>query len=118
MTPSEYANLAQVFIAISIAVVWIFRFENIVKEFEEFGIPSLVRDAVGATKISLSTLLVTGVWYPELAAIPALAMAFLMVCAQLAHFKVSNPWHKHLPSLGLLGLSLYSAGVHLGLLEL
>lgn len=118
MNLPQYAALAQVIVAVSIVIVWVFRFDNIVKEFKEFGLSSLTRDAVGATKISLSTLLVTGLWYPELVPGPALAMAFLMLCAQFAHFKVSNPWHKHLPSLGLLGLSLFTAGVHLGLLTL
>lgn len=114
----QYALAAQIFIAFSIIVVWIFRFDNIVKEFKEFGLPDLIRNLVGGTKVSLATLLVTGVWYPELAAIPALVMAFLMLCAQGAHFSVKNPWYKHMPSLGLMLLSLFVAGVHKGILTL
>ena len=113
-----YATVAQIIIALSIVIVWVFRFDNLVGEFKQFGLSNLTRNAVGATKISLSTLLVAGIWYPELVAPSALIMAFLMVCAQLAHFRVGNPWYKHLPSLGLLGLSLFSAAFHLGLLNL
>jgi len=36
-------------------------------------------------------------------------MAFLMVSAQYFHFKINNPWQKHLPSLVLLILSLFIA---------
>ncbi len=112
----KYAVSAQVFIAISIVVVWMGRFDNIVKEFKEYGIPDTVRNVVGGTKISLATLLVAGIWYPSLVPVPALIMAFLMLCAQGAHFKVRHPWQKYLPSLALLILSLFVAGVYSGIL--
>ena len=54
---------AQIIIAISIAVVWVFRFDNIVKEFNQYGLSDLMRSLVGAAKISLATLLVAGIWY-------------------------------------------------------
>ena len=113
----DYAVYAQIIIALTIVIVWVFRFDNIVKEFEYFKISSTVRNIVGATKISLSTILILGIWYPELVLIPALIMAALMVCAQLTHFKVKNPWHKYLPSLGLLILSLFTAAVHAGMIN-
>jgi hypothetical protein len=113
VTLDDYAVTAQLVIAISIAIVWVGRFDNIVREFKQFGLPDVVRNAVGATKISLATLLVAGIWYPALVAGPALIMAFLMLCAQGAHARVKNPWHKFLPSLALLLLSLFVAGVHL-----
>lgn len=113
----QLSHLAQLIIAISILIVWVTRFDNIVKEFKQYGLSSLARSAVGATKIALATLLVTGIWYPELVLIPALFMAFLMLCAQGAHFKVKNRWQKHVPSLVLLVLCLFVAGVHAGLLS-
>ena len=103
------SNFAQIIIALSIGFVWIARFDNIVKEFKQYGIPDLVRNLVGATKIILSTLLVTGIWYESLVLIPALLMAFLMTCAQFFHFKAKNPWSKHFPSLFLLALSIFVA---------
>ncbi len=110
--------LAQIIIAISIIVVWVFRFDNIVVEFKQYGLPDLVRNIVGASKIALSTLLIAGIWYPALVAIPALGMAFLMVCAQVAHFKVKNPWQKHVPSLVLLLLSLFVAAAYAKIINL
>ncbi|PHQ30143.1 DoxX family protein [Leeuwenhoekiella nanhaiensis] len=107
-------TLSKVIIAISIVIVWVLRWDNIVKEFKEYGLSDLTRNFVGASKIALSTLLITSIWYPGLAAIPALLMAFLMICAQFAHFKVKNPFSKHLPSLALLVLSLFIAGYHYG----
>lgn len=104
-----YSIIAQVVIALSVGYVWIFRFDNIVKEFQQYGLSDLTRNMVGASKIALATLLITGIWFPTLVLIPALSMAFLMICAQYFHFKAKNPWLKHLPSLLLLALSLFVA---------
>ena len=111
----NYTYFAQVMVALSIGYVWIFRFDNIVKEFKQYGLSDLIRSMVGAAKIALSTLLVAGIWYPALRLIPALLMAFLMVSAQYFHFKSGNPWKKHLPSFLLLILSLIIAGASLNL---
>lgn len=106
---NTYSIIAQLIIALSVCYVWIFRFDNIVKEFQQYGLSDLTRNIVGASKIALSTLLITGIWYPELVFIPALIMAFLMISAQFFHFKAKNPWSKHFPSLFLLVLSLFVA---------
>lgn len=113
---TNFSIIAQVIVALSIAYVWIFRFDNIVKEFKQYGLSDLTRNLVGAAKIALSTLLVAGIWYPDLVLIPALLIAFLMLSAQYFHFKVSNPWQKHMPSLFLLILSLFIAAVSLQLI--
>ena len=102
-------NLAQLTVAISVAYVWIFRFDNVVKEFKQFGLSDLTRNLVGASKISLATLLVAGIWYSSLVFIPAILMGLLMIGAQYFHFKISNPFIKHLPSLILLVLSSFIA---------
>lgn len=107
---------AQMIIAISIVIVWVFRFDNIVKEFKQYGLSDLVRSMVGAAKISLATLLVVGIFYQKVVFVSALLMAFLMVCAQLAHIKVRNPFKKYIPSFLLLVLSLFVAAVDYGLL--
>lgn len=104
--------LSQLVIAVSIVIVWVFRFDNIVKEFKQYGLSDLTRNAVGAAKIALAALLVTGIWYPSPVAGPALLMALLMLCAQGAHLKVGNPWSKRLPSLILMILSLFVAAYH------
>ena len=96
-------------VAASVAYVWTFRFHNVLKEFEQFGLSDLTRNIVGATKISLATLLVVGIWYSSLVLIPAILMAIFMIGAQYFHFKISNPFIKHLPSLILLILSAFIA---------
>ncbi len=113
---NNYVIAAQLIVALSIAFVWIFRFDNIVKEFKLYGLNDLTRSIVGSLKIALSTLLVAGIWYPALVLVPALIIAFLMVCAQFFHFKARNPWQKHMPSLFLLVLCLFIAAASLKLI--
>jgi hypothetical protein len=100
------SHVLQVAIALSIWVVWVLRHDNIEVEFKHFGFSNRFRDAIGAIKISLATLLIAGIWYPALVPPSALAMAFLMICAQYTHFRVKNPFPKFVPSLVLLSLCL------------
>ncbi len=101
--------LVQVSLAISVAYVWVFRFHNVVEEFKLFGLSDLTRNFVGATKISLATLLVVGIWYSPLVFIPSILMGVFMIAAQYFHFKAKNPFIKHLPSLILLILCAFLA---------
>jgi len=102
-------RLAQMTLAISVAYVWIFRFHNVIKEFDQFGLSHLTRNLIGATKISLATLLVVGIWHSSLVLIPAVLMGLLMIGAQYFHFKIKNSFIKRLPSLILLLLCAFVA---------
>ena len=55
--------IAQIILAVAVAYVWIFRYNNVVKEFKQFGLNDITRNFVGASKIALATLLVAGIWY-------------------------------------------------------
>jgi hypothetical protein len=105
----EFVILAQVVVAISVYFVWIFRFHNVLKEFEEFGLSDLVRNFVGASKISIAALLIVGVWQSSYVFISSILMGLFMIAAQYFHFKVKNPFIKHLPSLVLLILCAFIA---------
>lgn len=105
----DLINLSQIILAISVVYVWTFRFHNVLKEFEQFGLSDITRNIVGATKISLATLLIVGIWYSSLVLIPSILMGLLMIGAQYFHLKISNPFIKRLPSLILLILSVFIA---------
>jgi hypothetical protein len=105
----QVLQLTQIIIAISVAFVWVFRLDNVMIEFKQFGLSDLVRNFVGASKTILATLLVVGIWYQELIFVPAVIMGIFMIAAQYFHFKVSNPFIKHLPSLLLLSLCVFVA---------
>lgn len=102
-------SFMQLALGLSVAYVWIFRYHNVVKEFKQFGLSDLTRNFVGVSKIALSTLLIAGIWFTSLVQISAILMGLFMVSAQYFHFKVKNPFIKHLPSLILLTLSVFIA---------
>ena len=103
--------LAQIIVASSILIVWVFRYENIALEFKQYNLSALTKNFIGALKISLSTIIVLGIWYEDLLFLSSILMAFLMLCAQFFHFKVNNPLHKFAPSFFLLLVSLFIASI-------
>ena len=57
-----------------------------------------------------------GIFYEDVILVSSLSMAFLMICAQIAHIKARNPLMKYVPSFILLLLSLLVAGVNYGII--
>ncbi|MDA9127771.1 DoxX family protein [Flavobacteriaceae bacterium] len=106
----------QMALAISVYYVWIFRYHNVLSEFSQFGYSDLFRNFVGAAKISLSALLIMGVFYDGVTLFAALGMAIFMLGAQVTHLRVKNPLKQRIPSLILLLISLFIAAFHFGLL--
>ena len=106
----------QLIVAISVIIVWVFRYDNIVVEFKHYGYPDILRNFVGVAKTSTSTLLILGLWYNEIIIYASLSMAFFMLCAQLSHIKVKNPFIKFIPSLIFLIMSLFIASFNCGLI--
>lgn len=95
-------RLAQIIVSASVLFVWIFRFHNVIKDFQQFELSDSARNFTGASKISLATLLIIGIWYPSLIHYPAIIMGLFMIGAQYFHFKNNNNFIKRLPSLILL----------------
>jgi len=108
--------IAQIIVAASVAYVWIFRYDTIIREFNQFGLNDLTRTFVGASKVALATLLIAGIWYPSLVLIPSILMGVFMLSAQYFHFKIKNPFMKHLPSLVFLILCVFIALVSSGII--
>lgn len=113
---TNFLIAAQIIVAASVAYVWIFRYDVIIKEFKQFGLSDLNRTFVGAAKIAVATLLVTGIWYPSLIPASAILMGLFMLAAQYFHFKIKNPFIKHLPSLIFLLLCVFIALVSMDII--
>jgi CHASE2 domain-containing sensor protein len=113
---TNYSTIAQLIVAVSILIIWTFRYDNIVKEFKQYGLNDVTRNVVGTVKIGLSTLLIAGIWFPSLILITAVLLGLLMISAQYFHFKARNPWQKFMPSLLLLVLCIFIAAVSLKLI--
>ena len=107
----EYISLLfQVVVAVSVLIVWVFRYHNVITEFQQFGYSDVFRNFVGASKIAANTI-VTGICYEELTPYAAISMAAFMFAAQLSH-SVKNPLIQRTPSLVFLLMSLFIALFH------
>jgi len=95
------AMALQIFIAVVIFAVWIFRpnlqtnyragnAKNIFEEFAVYGLPKWSVYAVGATKLTLATMLIAGIWYTSLVQFAVIAMGVLMAGALICHLKTKD----------------------------
>jgi hypothetical protein len=96
----------KILVATSIYFVWVVRYDNIVKEFKEFGLPEWLRDLTGILKMSFAAMLLFSFQDTYLLGIGSLGIAGLMLCAQVTHFRTGTAGFRRLPSLVLLTLSL------------
>ena len=95
-------NILQLIVSLSVVYVWVFRYHNVTREFKEFGLSDISRNAVGASKIAIATLLFAGIWFTSLVFYAAVLMGLFMMSAQFFHFKTGNPFIKKIPSMALL----------------
>ena len=102
----------QALVAASVIFVWVVRYDNIIQEFKQYGLPDWLRDLVGILKLTFALLLLLGIQRASLAMIGSLGIAGLMGCAFAIHLRVKNPVFKMLPSLTLLVLSLIIAVIN------
>jgi uncharacterized membrane protein YphA (DoxX/SURF4 family) len=107
----------QALVAASIFFVWVVRYDNIIQEFKQYGLPDWLRDLVGILKLTFGLLLLLGIQRASLAMIGSLGIAGLMGCAFVIHLRVKNPAFKMLPSLTLLALALIIAVINYRLLN-
>jgi len=98
--------LLQLIVSLSVLFIWTFRYHIIQKEFREFKIDPVTRNIVGTLKISISTLLIIGIWMPDLIAPSAVIMGSLMVGAQYYHKSANSSIEKRVPSLLLFFICL------------
>jgi len=105
----DLAISLQALVAASIFFVWVVRYDNIVQEFRQFGLPDWLRDVVGILKITCALMLLVGIERQRFALIGGLGIAVLMGGAVVTHLRVKNGLFKMLPSLTLFVFSLVIA---------
>ncbi len=107
----------QALVAASIFFVWVVRYDNIIEEFKQYGLPGWVRDVVGILKLTFALMLLIGIERVPFALAGGVGIAFLMGCALFTHLRVKNPLFKMLPSLTLVVLSTVIAFINYRLLN-
>ena len=82
---------------------------NMREEFEEYGLPEAVMYAVGATKVSLATMMLLGLVKPNLARPASAGLATLMLGAIGMHVKVKDPLKRSIPAISVFTGATVSA---------
>lgn len=88
----------------AVLFVWFVRYDNIIKEFSEYGLPAKLRDFVGILKISCVLMIQND--NPVIVELSSLLLAFLMFCAVVTHFRAKHKIIEYIPSFSLMCLSL------------
>jgi hypothetical protein len=96
----------KILVATSIYFVWVVRYDNIIKEFKEYGLPDWLRDLTGILKMAFAAMLLFATQDNGLDVIGSLGIAGLMLCAQITHLRTGTAAFRRLPSLVLLTISL------------
>jgi len=109
-----YVTILQIIVAFSVLYVWVLRYDVVVAEFAQFGLPDALRDVVGVLKISASAVLLGLAADQHLEVLAALTIAAMMAAAFGMHIKAKNPAQKMLPSLTLGLLSVVIVLYHTG----
>ena len=104
MSTVSFIEILKIIVLASVLFVWIVRYDNIVVEFKEYGLPDWLRDFVGILKISFVIMLQSSNDFIIL--VGAIGITFLMLAAIFTHLRIKNPFRKIVPSASLMILSL------------
>jgi hypothetical protein len=94
----------KILVATSIFFVWVVRYKNIVKEFEEYRISPWLRDLTGILKLTFALMLLIGQDNRDLTVFGSVGIVALMACAQVVHIRADTSLFRRVPSLVLLTL--------------
>jgi uncharacterized membrane protein YphA (DoxX/SURF4 family) len=108
----DLAIFLQALVAASIFFVWVVRYDNIIQEFRQYGLPDWLRDMVGILKLTFSLLLLIGIQRAPLAVAGGIGIAILMSFAFFMHLRVKSSPAKMFPCLTLLALSTIIASTN------
>ena len=100
----DLAEILKIIATASIFFVWFIRYDNIKKEFKEYGYPSWLRDLVGILKISFIMMFYSSYQYVNL--IGALGISILMLGAVITHIRAGDSFRRTIASVAMLSLSV------------
>ena len=89
---------------VAVFFVWVVRYDNIKKEFVDYGLPNWLRDLVGILKISFAIMLQFE--SPQSIMIGSVGIVILMSGAVATHLKIKSNLRNILPSITMLVIGL------------
>ncbi|SDE31826.1 DoxX-like family protein [Pricia antarctica] len=114
----EYVRIIlQLIVGLSLLNVWLLQNKKptrwrggnattLTEEFQVYGLPVWMCYVVGFLKVSLSLVLLAGIFYPFLIKPAAIALAILLLGSIIMHLKIKDPLIKSFPAFLFLILCL------------
>tara|TARA_B100002052_G_scaffold63084_7_gene56278 strand:- start:42602 stop:42937 length:336 start_codon:yes stop_codon:yes gene_type:complete len=99
-----YFEILKTIASCSIFFVWFVRYDNIKKEFKEYGFPTWFRDFVGILKISSIAMLHSG--NINIVKTGAATISVLMLGAVLTHIFLKDTFRNTIASVSMLIISI------------
>ena len=103
LSVNNFIEALKIVSGVAIFFVWVVRYDNIKKEFQDYQLPTWLRDLVGILKISFAVML----QFPnqQLAIIGASGITLLMLGAVTTHIRLKSPFRKYIASVAMLTIS-------------
>ena len=97
-------ELIKVISSVAIFFVWVVRYENIRKEFDEYNLPTWLRDLTGILKLSFAWMLHSS--DPEMVVVGSFGITLLMLAAVATHVRLKSTFRRYIASVTMLLLSI------------
>ena len=97
-------ELIKVISSVAIFFVWVVRYENIRKEFDEYNLPTWLRDLTGILKLSFAWMLHSS--DPAMVVVGSSGITLLMLAAVATHVRLKSTFRRYIASVTMLLLSI------------
>ena len=97
-------ELIKIVSSIAIFFVWVVRYENIRKEFDDYNLPTWLRDLTGILKLSFASMLHSSDSIIVVAG--ASGITLLMLAAVVTHVRLKSTFRRYIASVTMLLLSI------------
>ena len=97
-------ELIKVISTVAIFFVWVVRYKNIRKEFDEYNLPTWLRDLTGILKLSFAWMLHFS--SPEMVVAGSFGITLLMLAAVATHVRLKSTFRRYIASVTMLLLSI------------
>ena len=97
-------ELIKIVSSIAIFFVWVVRYENIRKEFDDYNLPTWLRDLTGILKLSFAWMLHSSDSIIVVAG--ASGITLLMLAAVVTHVRLKSTFRRYIGSVTMLLLSI------------
>ena len=97
-------ELIKIVSSVAIFFVWVVRYENIRKEFNDYNLPTWLRDLTGVLKLSFAWMLHSSDSTIVLAGSSGITL--LMLAAVATHVRLKSTFRRYIASVTMLLLSI------------